>query len=104
MGDSLLAGVIEFTENPQSQEVGPGDPVTLRCAVPGAEVTHWLHEGATVIPDGNLVINGPTLEIAAFQEGQSGEYRCVASKPDGYPQVSHAGELSYFSKYASVSI
>lgn len=77
-------------------EVGLEQPVTMQCVARDAEVTHWLRDGTPIAPDSNLTISGGTLEILAFKEEQSGEYRCLAGDP---PQVSHRGLLSYFSKW-----
>ncbi len=96
MDVSVLTGVVQFSMNPASQEVEWGLPVSLECAVDGdTAVTQWLREGAPGIPDSNLVVSGGRLVISAFEESQSGEYRCVAGDP---PQVSHPGVLSHFSK------
>ncbi|XP_072774537.1 Fc receptor-like protein 3 isoform X3 [Taeniopygia guttata] len=68
-----------ITPGPLAPPVRAGDPVTLRCSVQvgSAPVTFtWWHNG-------QVVAQGPLLELGDIEVGHSGTYQCVATNQLG---------------------
>ncbi|XP_066064257.1 Fc receptor-like protein 4 [Chamaea fasciata] len=68
-----------ITPGPLSHQVHAGDPVTLRCSVQvGSAPVNF-----TWLRDGQVVAQGPILDLGNVSVGHSGTYQCVATNQLG---------------------
>ena len=78
-----------FTQQPQSQTVCAGDPVTFTAAATNSPTYQWRKNNADITGATN-----PSYSIAFATGNDAASYTCVASNACGTPAVSNAATLT----------
>ena len=76
--------------HPQSQELQPGDPLTITCTADGpAPLSYlWLFNGLPLIKE-----TEPTYRINCFTDEDEGMYGCQVTASDGSTVLSDFAEI-----------